>query len=119
VTVPQGVLLEGRRGDGQHKIVSWVIVTQEDFHVLQMSREYQFHCPRHLREILCRVLFRRPAGWFLIEPSALSVTQKHFHGLALLPCPSMFFVVLGGASEVYRCTACIILTQEHPKHNPH
>ena len=69
-----------------------------------MSREYQFHCPCYLSKVLCRLLYGRPLGWFLIVPSSLSVAQKHFHKLALLPCLSRIFFGIGGAAGVYRLT---------------
>jgi hypothetical protein len=41
--------------------------------MLQVSLEYSLDGPCHLRKVMGFLLGRRPLGWFLIEPSSLSV----------------------------------------------
>src|ERR1039457_2359751 len=94
--------------DGQNEIISWVVVTQQDFHILQVGLKYQLNGPCHLSKVLCGFLFRRPLGWFLKVPSSLSVAYKHFHGLALHPCPSRSLFGFGNVDPPVR-TYCHLL----------
>jgi hypothetical protein len=82
----EGIEAGGRRRDRQNEIVSRLIVTQKDFHILQVSFEYPFNRAGDLAEVMGSALISSPFGWFLIVPSSLRVAYKHLHGLALSTC---------------------------------
>jgi hypothetical protein len=73
MTMLTGGMSGGGWGDGQNEIIPRFIVTQKDFHILQVGLEDQLNGPRHLSNVQRRFLFRRPLGGFLIVPSILSV----------------------------------------------
>jgi len=81
--------------DGQNHIVSRVVVTEQNFDVLEVLLENHFHRPRQSAQVQRFRLPGTPPGGSFVVPPVERIAQKYFHKLTdlmnrrLLPEPAV------------------------------